>query len=221
VQAIGIMQDQHIVSPALELRQYRGNSMIGGTFNEPILLDGKAYPSKSYKFENSIPIVSNDSSYISNNNVLNILPSFGAKLYFDKFDDSGNILQYHTNGNNLTSIIWGYGKSYPVVKIDGIAYDQISSSSRTAIMNHSFTMETHYELVQQDVEFLKEQLGGISSDSKYSVSMYTYSPQIGRTSETNSNGTTTYYEYDELGRLTFVRNDEGKIIKQITYNYVQ
>lgn len=48
---------------------------------------------------------------------------------------------------------------------------------------------------------------------------YTYQPLVGMTSVTEVNGQTTYYEYDSFNRLQYVKDDEGKILKQACYNY--
>ena len=51
------------------------------------------------------------------------------------------------------------------------------------------------------------------------MNTYTFDPLIGMTSETDANGKTTYYEYDALNRLAFVKNEDKDIIKTICYNY--
>jgi YD repeat-containing protein len=50
---------------------------------------------------------------------------------------------------------------------------------------------------------------------------YTYDPLVGKTSETNANNLTTYYEYDEFNRLKLVRDNEGNIVKNYYYHYKQ
>lgn len=49
---------------------------------------------------------------------------------------------------------------------------------------------------------------------------YTYSPLIGMTSVCSSNNTIVYYEYDGLGRLKLIKDQEGNIIKTMEYSYM-
>ena len=47
---------------------------------------------------------------------------------------------------------------------------------------------------------------------------YTYNPLIGKTSETDINNVTTFYEYDELFRLKCVKDQNGNIRKNYIYH---
>lgn len=51
------------------------------------------------------------------------------------------------------------------------------------------------------------------------MTTYTYNPLIGMTSETDPNGNTIYYEYDDLGRLKLVKDKKQDIVKSFKYNY--
>jgi hypothetical protein len=46
----------------------------------------------------------------------------------------------------------------------------------------------------------------------------TYDPLIGKTSECDENNRITYYEYDELGRLRFIKDENKSIVKMYEYN---
>jgi|GEM_PF-844550 len=50
-----------------------------------------------------------------------------------------------------------------------------------------------------------------------SMSTYTYRPLIGITSQNNSNGMISYYNYDGFGRLISQLNGDGNILKQYSY----
>jgi hypothetical protein len=51
------------------------------------------------------------------------------------------------------------------------------------------------------------------------MTTYTYEPLIGLTSACDLNNKITYYEYDGLGRLNIVRDQDFNIVKKYCYNY--
>lgn len=48
----------------------------------------------------------------------------------------------------------------------------------------------------------------------------TYDPLIGKTSENDENNRTTYYEYDNLGRMQFIKDETQNIVKMYEYNNI-
>jgi YD repeat-containing protein len=51
------------------------------------------------------------------------------------------------------------------------------------------------------------------------MTSYTYNPMVGKTSETDPRGKTTKYEYDGIGRLLRVRDQNNNILKQYDYEF--
>jgi YD repeat-containing protein len=51
------------------------------------------------------------------------------------------------------------------------------------------------------------------------MTTYTYSPLVGKTSETDPSGRTKTYEYDGLERLLRIRDQDGNILRQFDYEY--
>lgn len=51
------------------------------------------------------------------------------------------------------------------------------------------------------------------------MTTYTYDPLIGMTSKCDANNIINYYEYDGLGRLSLVRDQDKNILKKLCYNY--
>jgi hypothetical protein len=69
--------------------------------------------------------------------------------------------------------------------------------------------------LQNELNKIRIGLNGTMS----TIYTYTWKPLVGMTSGTNPNGLTTYYNYDEEGRLSLVRDHEFNILKNICYNY--
>lgn len=53
------------------------------------------------------------------------------------------------------------------------------------------------------------------------MTTYTYEPLVGITSQCDPNNRVTYYEYDAMGRLKLIRDQDRNIIKTYQYNYKQ
>ena len=51
------------------------------------------------------------------------------------------------------------------------------------------------------------------------MATYTYKPFIGVTSKSDDNNNVQYYEYDFMGRLSLIRDQDGNILKKYCYNY--
>ena len=123
---------------------------------------------------------------------------------------------FHTSAYTY---IWGYNNSIPVAKIENINYADISGTVISNIQDHSFTNSSEYSDIQADVNYLKTQLSSLINDARYMVTLYTYDPLIGMTSQTDPNGITTYYEYDDFGRLRNVKDKDDNILKHLEYQY--
>ncbi|MDP2423486.1 MAG: RHS repeat domain-containing protein, partial [Bacteroidales bacterium] len=51
------------------------------------------------------------------------------------------------------------------------------------------------------------------------ITSYTHKPLIGMNSETDPSGRTSYYKYDNFGRLESILNRDENILKRFKYNY--
>jgi YD repeat-containing protein len=57
--------------------------------------------------------------------------------------------------------------------------------------------------------------------SNAQMSTYTYNPLVGMTSECDADNKITYYFYDQLGRMKWIKDQDGNIIKTLEYHYKQ
>ncbi|PWG81822.1 hypothetical protein DDR33_05540 [Pararcticibacter amylolyticus] len=53
------------------------------------------------------------------------------------------------------------------------------------------------------------------------MTTYTYDPYVGMTSKTNTDGSTTYYQYDDFQRLWRIQDQSGKVLNEYNYHYKQ
>ena len=152
------------------------------------------------------------------------------KVHYKKYDSKGNVLEIEDKTTGITtSYVWGYEGEYPIAKVDNAIYSEIESIIGTTdleFLNAGYTFD--YDVVN-DVKYVEH----IYSDEETrnllaalrtglpnaQVTTYTYKPLVGITSETDPNGITTYYNYDNFNRLKTVKDYEGNIVSQYDYHY--
>ncbi|WP_294284365.1 hypothetical protein [uncultured Chryseobacterium sp.] len=150
-----------------------------------------------------------------------------TEVTYDKYDDKGNLLQYTGKDGIPVSIIWGYNKTQPIAKVEGMSYNQLTSSVSiagivTASDNDAADPTQENALLSALNTFRKEQ-----ALSGKPVSTYTYDPLIGVTSITPPSGVRQSYSYDAAGRLkegnVRGKNSSGsyinKKVSENNYNY--
>lgn len=168
-------------------------------------------PDKFYSLEVSSPILLSSfiPSYI-NNGLFSIDPRYKERIKFNGYDLYYNLLGQSKSGDIVTSYIWGYERRYPVAEIVGMTAD---AAIATANINLSIinAPTSDYEL--------RNELGKLRQIHGIFVKTYTYKPFVGITSESDINGNTTFYEYDNFNRLQLVRDFQNNILKRICYNF--
>jgi len=85
---------------------------------------------------------------------------------------------------------------------------------------------TYYEVQVNNVDEISASGTGLIDEFRVfpqgsEMTTTTYAPMIGKTSECNSANKVIYYEYDYMGRLRFVKDDQKNIVKMYDYNYKQ
>lgn len=136
-----------------------------------------------------------------------------AEILSTRFDDYGNPIEI-TGRTAPRSVcyLWGYNGLHPVAEIKN-ADPSVASS---IVIDHAADT-----LSSEDMAVLN----GLRSDSRFrnaEITTYTYEPLIGMVSATDPQGLTTYYDYDDQGRLRevyFMENGTKRTLKYYDYNY--
>lgn len=155
------------------------------------------------------------SSYdLQNPNIKNL------EIFYDLYDSNGNLLQYTTKGEISTVIIWGYGKTKPIAKIENAKLEDIPGSLISAIVTASDT-DGQDVPGNNETGFLTALDAFRNSLPNYQITTYTYDPLIGVRSITQPSGIREVYLYDSANRLKEIREDNqaGKLLKEFNYHY--
>jgi YD repeat-containing protein len=77
------------------------------------------------------------------------------------------------------------------------------------------TIATNYESITSLSSF-KTSVALLNQDTQVTTANYC---RYGISSKTDANGITTYYDYDDFGRLECIKDSNGDIVKALDYNY--
>ncbi|NIF05918.1 hypothetical protein F3J23_10740 [Chryseobacterium sp. Tr-659] len=140
-------------------------------------------------------------------------------ITYDKYDSKGNLLQYTTKDGSPVSFIWGYNNTQPIARVEGATYDQlVGLGVITTIVNDSdadAADPSKEGILLSSLENFRQN----SNLSNYQITTYTYNPLIGVTSITPPSGIRESYLYDTSNRLEKVIDSNGKLLKEMKYNY--
>lgn len=126
-----------------------------------------------------------------------------------------NLVEQSVNGGKYKSVyLWGYNWQYPLAKIENTDYASVAAGL-TAISSSpsSLNATTDETTLRARMNSLRDNLAGTL------ISSYTYKPIIGTSSVTAPNKLSTFYSYDNLGRLSFIKDNNQNILKKYLYHY--
>ncbi|MFZ4414832.1 MAG: hypothetical protein ACOYOV_17230 [Bacteroidales bacterium] len=127
------------------------------------------------------------------------------------FHSSHKVLNEILVDDDITTVyLWGYNYKYPVAKIQNSTYADVISA-----------MSVTYDALQTKTE---TELTTIFNSLRTAlpnamITSFTYNPLFGKSTETDINGKTTYFEYDPQGRLKATKDQDGKIMNEYEYHY--
>jgi hypothetical protein len=153
-------------------------------------------------------------------------PSSSTQITYNLYDSKGNILQYTGKDGKPTTIIWGYGQTLPIAKIEGGTYTNVMAALGAGSSSSAYTTLPVYIKSNADIDasselLLIEALDDVRKTpalTNYSITTYTYNPLVGVTSITPPNGIRETYAYDVANRLEKVVDNQDKIVKEYKYN---
>lgn len=140
--------------------------------------------------------------------------SFGGSnrtdITYNNYDLFGNITQYTSLDGIGTVYLWSYNGQYPIAEIRNAIYADVSKTIDVQALSKKLQpSESDYKAIRALETSLKNAL----------ITTYTYKPLVGMTSMTDPRGVVTTYEYDSFGRLSKVKDANGKIINSYDYHY--
>lgn len=128
-------------------------------------------------------------------------------MTYDSYDNSGNLTQYTGRDGITTSLVYGYNYGKLVAQVTGA--NQAAVAGKINIAN----------IQTMTGSSLRSALNNLRTIGGAQTISYTYEPLIGISSLSDMNNITTYYEYDVLGRLKVIKDNQLNVRKTIDYQY--
>ncbi|WP_119080734.1 RHS repeat domain-containing protein [Chitinophaga alhagiae] len=209
---IKALQDVHVLNPWIEkikIRTATTDKLIDGLFQ--VYRTDKPLADRLMVTEAPGPIL-NFTQSKNINGAVSFDSHYQPRFQFNEYDLHGNILEQQKIEDVKEVYFWGYNSLYPVAKIIGSNYNTAKAHVNQALLDN---VNGTYTDSQMRAELNKLRINLPNA----LVTTYTYAPLTGMTSETDPSGRTIFYEYDSLGRLTLIRDHDGKILKKYDYQY--
>lgn len=198
------MYAQNRVGDMVEEKTWRDTTLLTSTLTTWSNLLGTPsglWVPKSYK-EQGHTGLSTESSGLGNVCIKDIV--------FREYDAYGNILDMF-DGRLRRAFVWSYGNTLPCIMAEGASYNDLVSAAGSSML--SFVSNSNYGT---DLDTLASTLRNSLGTSL--VRLNKYEPLVGTSGITDPSGRRTWFEYDALGRLSQITDEDYNPIESYAYS---
>lgn len=142
--------------------------------------------------------------------------SYVDKQYITYYPESGNVREIQKPNDIPVTLLWGYNNTLVVAEIKNATYAQVRDALGGDAMVASIAESTALSQAQID---LLNNLRENTSLQQAQLTTYTHKPLVGVETLTNPAGQTTFYNYDDVGRLVAIKDHNQQIVKKYSYHY--
>ncbi len=222
----GDFQQNYMIGIPVKTEEYKNDKIIARTYY--------GFSKVWWHHEKLFP------SGISKTNMNALIPDneWTEEIKYDQYDNKGNLLQYTTKFGVPVTLLYGYNKTQPIAKIEGLDYTVFLSLPGLGVNASGYDNLEICQKSNADVDTASEETLLTALDnfrknpavSGYQITTYTYDPLVGVTSITSPSGVREKYIYDpytnRLKEVKVMEKDSNgnyayKISKEYQYNYKQ
>jgi YD repeat-containing protein len=138
------------------------------------------------------------------------------RIRYLRYDDFANPIELQLENGPTTTYLWGYNKQFPIAQVLNSDYQSVSNALAAANIS-VIDLSNQSSIDASTMNSIRVAIKNSLPSAQ--VMTYTYEPLIGMTSATDARGQTTSYEYDSFQRLKTIKDQNGKVLKQMDYHY--
>lgn len=216
-QGVWYMQANNVLDPVIEkyesVVKNDGNTyLISAVRNNYTLTPMKLFSgSQMVARPTSISATELSSPMLLSSFLANTDPNYHSEVV-TTYDSAMRSISKQKVNDKIYTYVWGYNHQFVVAEIEGSDPVTVAGYVNQSVLDNP----------NVDTATMRAQLNQIRTGlatSKALVTSCTYDPLVGMTSKTDPAGRTTYYDYDMLGRLMDIRDQDGNMVKTFTYHF--
>jgi hypothetical protein len=194
--SVALLRNKHMLSKPVKVQNYVNSELI----NTQISVFNNSFGNTNKVF------LKYTKQYFGNTDAL-------AKIInFNSYDEIGNIREMESDGQK-TAYVWSYGNAYPIIEAKNTGIVQIGSIAGINLTTLGFNKVTSQ--IESSIQTIRN---GLPTTSL--VTSYNYRLGYGVSSTTTANNIKTFYNYDDLGRLSTIEMFENGVLKTLKkYDY--
>jgi YD repeat-containing protein len=200
VKTLHEMEKYNLIMSPVEASSFKNGNLLNSTYfhstTVPLSNPPKIYLKDIWTLNLSVPSSTFTPSTTGSSGFTKD-PRYSALPEISYVYDAGQMVETRDVSGVVSSYIWGYNNTVPVVKAVGVDYNTLKAAYTADPAN----VRTHPSMINAQ------------------ITTYTADPVKGLLTATDPGGKTQTYDYDLLGRLFRIKDHNGKIVEQYEYKY--
>ena len=193
VQNFSTLKNKYMIGKLIDTRTYTDGKIISG---RQVKYNNFGQPVDLYIAEPSYSVT--DIAFSASNPY-----TFSLKESYSYYP--ARTLSQITQANNYPiAYLWDSSGAYVMAIVEGAESSQISSQNGKHLTYDSATLYNSLKSLAPATSL---------------INTYTYRRHTGITKQTNPTGVNTFYEYDNFGRLLWIKNHDGNLVQKFDYKY--
>lgn len=211
---VKFLQDRNMISQQVE--SYTEVKPAGGT--------AKVTQAQLISFKPVLPVPDTVYSLVNTDGLTNFSPAtftltaatkdsrYQRRRLFNRYDN-GNVVEQSNEGDAKEVLVWGYQRRFIVARVLSSDYNTVIALVDTNVINNPPSDAA----LRTELDKIRTGLAIASPQAK--VTSYTFAGAMGMNSSTDPRGETTYYEYDNYGRLKRSKDALSDLTENLWYHY--